>query len=79
MTKDMKYEKWKNHLEKRSDCTTYLTHLTRRSVYGDALHTLYKILDEKKIIGSTNYDNKKGFKLITIMIIRSVEIHFFDF
>lgn len=61
MTKDMKYEKWKNHLEKRSDCTTYLTHLTRRSVYGDALHTLYKILDEKKIIGSTNYDNKKGF------------------
>lgn len=48
---------WREHIERRSDFTTRVTHLTRRTKEISAIEVLYKILDEKKLIGS-GYEGK---------------------
>lgn len=50
----MNQETWRNHIQRRSDFTTRLTHLTRRTSNKRAIEVLYEILDSKTIIGSTN-------------------------
>lgn len=49
----MKYDAWIEHINKRSDCTEYLSHLTRRTSDKSALDVLIAILNERTIRGST--------------------------
>jgi Protein of unknown function (DUF2971) len=52
-------DKWRKRTKERSDITAHLTHLTRiETGVSDAIDTLIKMLNEKKIIGS---DRNKGF------------------
>lgn len=49
----MKSDKWFDRVQKRTDIVTRLTHLTRATETMDALEVLLKILDDKKLVGST--------------------------
>ncbi|MBT2667334.1 DUF2971 domain-containing protein [Bacillus sp. ISL-4] len=52
-------EKWRKRTKERSDITAHLTHLTRiETKVSDAVDTLIKMLNERKINGS---DINKGF------------------
>lgn len=46
-------EQWERRMQQRSDIPNYLTHLTRPSNDLTAIEVLLKILNEKKLIGST--------------------------
>lgn len=46
-------EEWRNRLSERSDLSTSLTHLTRQGTSKNLLEQIFKILGEKKLIGST--------------------------
>lgn len=47
-------EKWENRIRNRSDFSCYLTHLTRKNSKSTAVENLIKILEDQKIIGSSN-------------------------
>ena len=49
----MKRAEWFDRVQKRADIVTRLTHLTRATDSMDALEVLLKILEDKKLIGST--------------------------
>lgn len=49
----MKIKEWRTRVESRNDIVTRLTHLTRATEDMDALEVLFKILCEKKLVGST--------------------------
>lgn len=53
----MKKNKWDGRIIQRADMSSRITHLTRGIDNDDAFEKLWKILIEKKLIGSTN----KGF------------------
>lgn len=55
---DMKKVEWFDRVQKRTDIVTRLTHLTRATESMDALEVLLKILEEKKLVGSTT---KSGY------------------
>ena len=48
----MNQEQWFGHICRRSDFTSRITHLTRRTDEKSAFQILCKILDEKRILGS---------------------------
>lgn len=48
-----KLEDWRNRLSERSDLSTSVTHLTRHSDGRNLLEQIFKILDDRKLIGST--------------------------
>lgn len=48
----MDLKEWREHIERRSDFATRVTHLTKANESKTAFHNLIKILDEKKIYGS---------------------------
>ena len=49
----MNFKNRKNRVEKRSDLSMHLTHFTRATESKNALEVLLKILEDKKLIGST--------------------------
>ena len=49
----MKIDAWRTRVESRNDIVTRLTHLTRATEDMDALEVLFKILSDKKLVGST--------------------------
>jgi hypothetical protein len=46
-------ENWRKRLAERSDLSASIVHLTRKSSEKSVIDQLLKILDEKKLIGST--------------------------
>lgn len=51
----MNQDNWSKHIERRSDLSTRITHLTRRVPGKTALEVLFDILDSKTLKGSTGY------------------------
>lgn len=49
----MEFNEWRNRYKNRNDISSRLTHLTKGNTSGEAFQTLLKILEMKKIIGST--------------------------
>ena len=49
----MKEEEWKNRIAERIDLTTGLVHLTKGNETKNVLEVIIKILEDKKILGST--------------------------
>lgn len=49
----MEFTEWRNRYKNRTDISSRLTHLTRGDTIEEAFQTLLKILDEKRVIGST--------------------------
>lgn len=49
----MNFSEWRNRYKNRNDISSRLTHLTKGETEDEAFQTLIKILEEKKIIGST--------------------------
>lgn len=49
----MEFNEWRNRYKNRNDISSRLTHLTKGDTPEEAFEILLKILDEKKIIGST--------------------------
>ncbi|MCM1158718.1 MAG: hypothetical protein NC300_07705 [Bacteroidales bacterium] len=49
----MTYDEWRERYKNRNDITSRLTHLTKGDTEDDAFHTLLKILEDKKLNGST--------------------------
>lgn len=49
----MNFEDWQNRYKNRNDISSRLTHLTKGDTVEEAFATLLKILDDKKLIGST--------------------------
>lgn len=47
------FEKWAKRLNNRSDMTMYLTHLTKGSGELNSVDVIIKILNDRKLIGST--------------------------
>lgn len=50
----MNQEQWIKHIERRSDITSRVTHLTKRRGNRSALENLYKILDERILKASSS-------------------------
>ncbi len=49
----MKEEEWKNRIAERTDLTTGLVHLSKGNENCNVLEVIIKILNDKKILGST--------------------------
>ena len=49
----MEYLEWRNRYKHRNDISSRLTHLTKGDTNKKAFENLLKILDEKKLVGST--------------------------
>lgn len=49
----MEFSDWRERYKNRNDISSRLTHLTKGATPKEAFETLLKILEEKKIIGST--------------------------
>lgn len=48
-------KEWQHLMSTRSDMSSFVTHLTRESeIGGQPLETLFKIIEDRKLIGSTN-------------------------
>ena len=61
----MDFSTWRQHIERKTDFATRVTHLTRGKDGRTAFQNLMKILSEKRIIGSTtnsgyNVGNRKA-------------------
>lgn len=50
---DMEFDEWRERYKNRNDISSRLTHLTKGATSEEAFQTLLKILEMKKIIGST--------------------------
>lgn len=51
----MNYKEWQQRITRRSDMTTGLVHLTKRTETSSALDVLVKILKDKKLQGGSGY------------------------
>lgn len=49
----MEFSDWRERYKNRNDISSRLTHLTKGETPEEAFTTLLKILEEKKVIGST--------------------------